>query len=62
MFEWPDGRKKLYRSTPGDYQERYETWGEAEAGHKRACIWAQEQLDKLDIKFVINDADISRRD
>jgi hypothetical protein len=51
-------RKRLFR-TVLDWSRRYETWDEAEQGHKEACAWAQEQLDKLDIKF---NASITGRD
>jgi hypothetical protein len=53
-----NGRKRLFRSEM-PYTARYETWDEAEKGHKAACRWAQMQLDKLD--FTLN-ADLARRD
>ena len=44
---WRLGRhKRLFRTTL-DYQRRYETWKEAEIGHKESCAWAQEYLDQL---------------
>jgi hypothetical protein len=52
MVELVPGKKRLFRSTPGNYEVRYETWAEAEAGHQTACAWAQEQLDKLEIDFA----------
>jgi hypothetical protein len=42
------GRKRLIRHDFKDYQERYETWAEAEAGHARAVEWAKAELAKLD--------------
>jgi hypothetical protein len=39
--------KRLFRSEL-DYQERYETWDEAEKGHQRAIEWVQQHLAKID--------------
>ena len=52
----PNRPGRLMRSTL-DYQERYETWAEAEAGHARACDWAKAELVKIDAR-VKNDLNI----
>ena len=52
MVELAPGRKRLFRTTL-DYQRRYETWGEAEIGHREACAWAQDYLDKIDAKLTV---------
>ena len=46
------GRKRLFRTTL-DYQRRYETWAEAEAGHREACEWARGELDKIDAQLQV---------
>ena len=48
LVDFGNDHKRLI-SSDLDYQERYETWAEAEEGHKRACQWARDYLDKLNL-------------
>ena len=55
LVELVPGRKRLFcRSL--DYGDRYETWGEAEAGHAKAVAWAQGQLAQIDATIAISPA------
>jgi hypothetical protein len=54
-------RARLMRSDL-NYQDRYETWDEAEKGHQRAIEWAKAELTKIDTAMKVTNADIPKSD
>jgi hypothetical protein len=49
-------RARLMRSDL-EYQDRYETWGEAKKGHQRAIEWAKQRLTEIDAKLKVTHHD-----
>ena len=46
LWKGDDFNKVFEEGKWGEFQERYETWEEAEAGHKRVCAMVKANPDK----------------